>query len=306
VPVQPQVPDPPDDLICSMVLKYSEELMNTPGVRSVFKGMLSPDGLPTPCIRVNVADELTKNLVETKIGEIPGLMSEIPVSIVVAGKPHSHQGKFEGQISNESKLNGTGSIGCVVEQGGTKSRHILSCWHVLKGDLNYSSDDPHTAIADHDGVKIATRWAGGIEQSYDFGFARVLPEKLLDNKFLLKMLPDKPFKFRQVTDRDINGQIDIKYYDSINDVVRTGRIYAWSPSVTITYPDKPRFMKDILVLTDDSTGQERTISQSGNSGSLIFDDKGSALGMIIAGDDMYSYAVKLSNIFDLFPDMKII
>jgi hypothetical protein len=115
-----------------------------------------------------------------------------------------------------------------------------------------------------------------------------------------------PFNYRQVTDKDINSQKEIRYYDSLNGVVVKGRIYAASPSVIITYPDKSRYIKDILVLTNDSSGQERTISQAGNSGSVIFDNDGAALGMIIAGDDMYSYAVKLSNIFSLFADMKII
>jgi hypothetical protein len=176
----------------------------------------------------------------------------------------------------------------------------------MKGNLNYDTDDTQTMIVDHEKHDLAIRWAGGLDQSYDFGFARCLPGKSCNNEFLRRQLNLGSFNFRQVTSQDINAQKEIRYYDSINGLVVTGRIYAASPSVIISYPDKPRLIKDILVLTSDSTGQERTISQSGNSGSLIFDNDGAALGMIIAGDDMYSYAVKLSNIFNLFTDMKII
>jgi hypothetical protein len=299
-------PDPPDDVISSLVTRYSEVLMNVPGVRSVFKGMIPLAGATVPCIRVNVADEITKNLVESRIGEMPDRLDEVPVNVVISGKPQTHHGPFEGQISNKSGLNGTGSIGCIVQDTRNMKIHILSCWHVMKGNLNYDTDDTQTMIVDHEKHDLAIRWAGGLDQSYDFGFARCLPGKSCNNEFLRRQLNLGSFNFRQVTSQDINAQKEIRYYDSINGLVVTGRIYAASPSVIISYPDKPRLIKDILVLTSDSTGQERTISQSGNSGSLIFDNDGAALGMIIAGDDMYSYAVKLSNIFNLFTDMKII
>jgi len=184
--------------------------------------------------------------------------------------------------------------------------HILSCWHVMKGDLNYDTDDTQTTIVDYEKNDLAIRWAGGIDQSYDFAFARCLPGKTCDNEFLRTELNLGSFNFRQVTSMDVTGQIEIKYYDSINGLVIKGKIYAACPSVVISYPDKSRNVKDILVLTNDSSGQEKSISQSGNSGSVIFDNDGSALGMIIAGDDMYTYAVKLSNIFNLFTDLKII
>jgi hypothetical protein len=302
----PHVPDPPDDLISSVVNSLSEELIKIAGVRSVFKGRILQKGKTIPCIRVNVTDKITKDLVESRITEIPGRIDEIPINIVISGQPRSHNAIHIGQISNKSRMNGTGSIGCIVQHQGTGRTHILSCWHVMKGDLNYDTDDPHTMIIDHDQHDLAIRWAGGIDQSYDFAFARCIPGKTCDNEFLRSVLELGTFNFRQVTDTDINGQAAVKYYDSINGLVRTGRIYSWCPAMIIKYPDKSRYIKDILVLTDDESGEEHTISQSGNSGSLVFDEDGSALGMIIAGDNLYSYAVKLSNIFNLFPEMKIL
>jgi hypothetical protein len=296
----------PDDLISALVNRYAEELLKIPGVRSVFKGKIMMDGVQTSCIRINVADELSITRVEKAIGGIPGAEEEIPINIVVAGRPQTHQGLFAGQISNKSGLNGTGSIGCVVKHQETGKTHILSCWHVMKGDLNYDADDASTTIVDHQKQDLAIRWAGGIDQSYDFAFARCLPGMSCDNEFLRSALKLGAFSYRPVTEKDINAQTGIRYYDSINGQVRAGKIYAWSAAVIINYPDKARSVSDILVLTDDSSGQEQTISQSGNSGSLIFDSDGAALGMIIGGDNMFSYAVRLSNIFSLFTDMKIL
>lgn len=305
-PVARQQPGPAEDLITELVGIYSEELLKIAGVRAVFKGTRVTEGVAVPCIRVNVTDEITKTQAEKKIGEIPGRIDGIPVDIVVAGRPHTHQGGHSGQISNKSGKNGTGSIGCIVQHKVTLRNHVLSCWHVLKGDLNYDADDPHTMIVNHVQQDLAVRWAGGIDQSYDFGFARCLPGQNCNNDFLREAMKFGSISNRPVTDKDINAQTPVRYYDSINGVVRTGKIYAWCPSMVVSYPDKPRNIKDILVVTDDSGGHEQTISQSGNSGSLIFDNEGFALGMIIAGDDIYSYAVKLSNIFNLFPDLKMI
>jgi hypothetical protein len=111
---------------------------------------------------------------------------------------------------------------------------------------------------------------------------------------------------RQVSQADIIDQIPIKFYDTNNTILQTGVLFTTTDSVKILYDDnKIRELTDLLVLSADKSGQ-KTISAGGNSGSIVFDGKGFAIGMIVSGDDKYTYAIKLSNFFDLHTEMKII
>jgi hypothetical protein len=110
-----------------------------------------------------------------------------------------------------------------------------------------------------------------------------------------------------VQDVDINNQREVVYYDSLAEAVMRGRIYTDCPVVDIRYADKKiRAVRDVLVLTNASNDGPRPISRGGNSGSIVFDNQGFAIGMIIAGDEAYTYAMKLSNIFDIHDEMEIL
>ena len=59
-----------------------------------------------------------------------------------------------------------------------------------------------------------------------------------------------------------------------------------------------RSFEDLFSLTvfhDD--GSKHGPSDPGDSGSVVVDSAGHPLGVIIGGDDLYSYAAKFSNIF---------
>lgn len=282
--------------------KYGPEIKKIPGVKSVFSVIKNK----IKQIQVNVDNEATKEAVRNQFPNLIVSGVEVPQNIVVSGVPLSHAGD-KGIISNRSGKNGFGSLGCVLKRKETGSKHLLSCWHVLKGDIDYSDSDSEPVIIDKEsGAELAFRWAGGIMDKFDYGLAICKADIVYsDNSFLktkLGLPKTHKIEHQPLSLKDIDNQIPVRYYDSLNDKIVSGLIYTNTPAVDINYIDKTRTVKDILILTNEN---EQTISHEGNSGSIVFDDKNNAIAMIIAGDKNYTYAIMISNIFSIHTEMDI-
>lgn len=301
--VVPAKEEIPGDLTDHVLSVYGPLIKGIAGVKTIFKKNDSVTNRSS--IQVNVINKLTEEILRKKYPLLTTDDGEAGYSIVVSGTPETHQAEF-GPISNASNKNGSGSLGCILKDKLTGQKHILSCWHVLKGNTDYDTDDNDTTIIDSENNRFAERWAGGIDGTVDFGLAECFSGRADTNKNLLKKMGFESFDHRQLSSRDINKQIPVKYYDCLSDKVRVGKIYAHTPVVEIHYLDKVRDVEDVLILTNDSAGTDRSISEPGNSGSFIFDEKGFAIAMVIAGDFNYTYAIKLSNIFLLHKEMEIL
>jgi hypothetical protein len=291
-----------NDFVDKAIEQYTPMVKKIPGVRSVFA--VVSGGVKT--LQVNVDTQLTANELMKQYPLFLINNTSVTYTIFISGIPVSQMGQ-QGLIINRSRKNGFGTLGCILKEVSTGSTHILSCWHVLKGNLNYAAtDDSRTIVDNASNTSLAERWAGGIRDCYDYGLAKCLPGVNENNTFLKSALlipPAHPLDFREVKGDDIESQIDIKYYDSLNNRMVTGMIYAYSAAVDINYIDQRRSVKDILLLSKTDMG---TLSAEGNSGSIVFDQNHFAIAMIIGGDKHYTYAVKLANIFNLHTEMTIL
>jgi hypothetical protein len=273
-----------------------------PGVISVFSVFNKAANQRN--VQINVDSSLAAAEVNSQFPVLKvGNLSVKPV-VIVSGTPVTHAGNV-GIISNKSGMNGAGSLGCVLEKKTNGIRHILSCWHVLKGDTNYSDPDDLKLILDHANADCASRWAGGIKNQFDYGIARcIVPNDF--NNFLRTKLGigiNTEIQFREITREDVDNQIAVRYYDSLNGVEKKGIIYSDCDEAPINYLDQRRKILDLLLLQD---GNGKPFSDRGNSGSIIFDDSNFAIGMIISGDSKYTYAIKLSHVFRLHKEMIIV
>jgi hypothetical protein len=280
---------------------YHDLIRRIPGVKSVFttKDRATMDKI----IQVNVDTDATKEEVLSKFPILRVGGVTVRHKVMVSGVPVSNIGE-EGTISNKSGRNGFGTLGCQLKRTDTGEMQILSCWHVMKGNRKYDLSDTDNILVDHVRKDCAERWAGGIEGAFDYAIASY-PRGATENfnKFLRQKLRiDGTINFRAVDRTDIENMINIKYYDALGGVIRQGFIAANSAQVTINYVDRDRVLNDLLLITNDN---DQSISRPGNSGSIIFDDKNNAIGMIVSGDRNFTYAVKLSHIFSIHDEMII-
>jgi hypothetical protein len=293
------------DVIEEGLKLYSDAIRKVPGVKAVFSviDVFTRERI----IQVNVGDEETKAAVLSKfpILRVAGLIAKHKV--IVSGIPVTHIGPL-GTISNLSGNNGSGSLGCQLQRKDTKTFHILSCWHVMKGDRHYSFDDNDTTILDHNERFLGQRWAGGIFREFDYAIAKCSQNHSENFNTTLRSKLDiqGAIHSRHIDRQDIEQHKAVKYFDSLTNQVRTGVIYTDSEEVIVNYLDKSRVVKDVLIVThvDQAQGTLNTISAPGNSGSLIFDEKGRAIAMIISGDFNFTYAIKLQHILDIHKEMQ--
>jgi hypothetical protein len=292
------------DMSEEALLVYGPKIKSIAGVKSIF-AFKDPTTRKRNVI-ITVIDNLTKAVIQKNFEKlIEDLTLEKP-EIIVSGQPVTHEGK--GMIRIFSSDSGSGSFGCVLHREIDKSFHILSCWHVMK-DLSMP-ENSSAKILDHKRNKLAVLWAGNIREAYDYGIARCVNTASIQSNELLEehlgLKKDEKLKFRAVRRVDIDGMIPIHYVNFLgeNPAKKSGVLFTDSSEVDIEYADKVRTVKDILVLTKSPT-ERLSISEPGNSGSVIFDESHNALGMIIGGDSKFTYAIRLSNVLSIHKEMKI-
>jgi hypothetical protein len=281
---------------------YHDLIRKIPGVKSVFTAM--DRETRKKFVQVNVDTGATKDEVLSKFPVLR--VGGMPVKhvVMVSGVPVSNIGE-EGTISNKSGRNGFGTLGCQLKRTDTGEFHILSCWHVMKGNRDYNNSDDLNIIIDNKNRDCAKRWAGGIRGAFDYGIASYPGGSTNFNDFLkqkLNITGDGAITTREIDRGDIDNMITVKYYDCLAAEVKTGFLFANSAEVTINYFDRDRVIRDVLMITNN---EEKSISRPGNSGSIIFDEKNVAIAMVISGDKNYTYAVKLSHIFAIHDEMII-
>ncbi len=292
---------PVADLLDQALFANRKAIMKIPGVRAVMRGVTTTGA----CIQINVNDETTAKYVATLFPSFTVAGQSIKPHIAVTGSPTTQQAPA-GTISNKSGKNGYGSLGVVLNKKSTGEKYFISCWHVLKGDTNYDFNDKELTITANDG-NIGERKSGGIAGPLDIGLAKELnPSELLKIQERIRTgLGFTSLGYRNVTNADLIKNTRIVYFDSTKSIKQYGLIYSEAGEVEIKYSDKFRTVEDILVLTS-SVDSPKSISSGGNSGSVIFDETGTALGMIIGGDSLFTYAIKLQHVFQMYPDYEII
>lgn len=282
------------------VWKYRAGLMALPQVRAVFSYY---DRQGECRVQVNVTGaaagpEIRKLLAKLGITDQPEwlkvVVSGIPVSHVRELPPHS--------VGNRDNIDiAYGSLSCILKDATNKDKFVLSCWHVLRGDTRLDAITlDHPTIVDDRGSLLAELEAGGILDTLDYGLARCTPEASVQSNQWLATALKLPagLLHRPIVAEDAKSHCTLRFYDVIKEKVVTGVLYTVCEQVQIDYDDRSRIVQDVLVLMKDAD-TELPVSQPGNSGALLFDKHHKAVGMIIAGDDHYTYAIKLSNFFNL-------
>lgn len=280
------------------VWKYRASLLALPSVRAVFTFY---DNGGDCKVQVNVtvataAQEVRDRLTRLGINPAPPAW----MKITVTGTPRSNAPLHAvGNFNNMAFTHG--SLSCILKDATNQDRFVLSCWHVLKGDTDFDAlFIQHPLVVNDANTIIADLEVGGILNTLDYGLARCRPNTpAITNNWLITGLKlPTPFKHRMVETDDIKNHITVRYFDVETQKVVNGIIYAVCPEVQVDYRDKSRIVQDVIVLQK-GLNTVLPISQPGNSGALLFDAKNDAIGMIIAGDDNYTYAIKLSNFFNL-------
>lgn len=250
-------------------------------------------------LSLNVKDDATKEYYERNFKIKNGDEAiKPPMDINVTSDAETHSNKLPGTgIRNKTGANGDGTFGCVVRDENSKENCILSCQHVLKDDSNYDQPDTESTIilSDKSNNDFAKHIAGIRTDGLDAGLAS-LTDQSIDNKNLGILKGE-----RDVNDFDvsINKAVSLRGYDPDQQSTfsQDGVIINNEFDIDIDYKDgKPKYkIKDSIVLSKSKTNFQ-PISKPGYSGSLVLDEDKCVIGMIVGGDDKFSYAIPINKI----------
>ena len=293
----------PENRLSSIAFeKYGDSINQIPGVLSVGPGYLDTPSGKTGCLEVHlVNNEIISNIPSSySITLSSGMSVSIPVNKIVTGHAVLHNETLGSgsMVGNENRPDVRGTIGCIVTKNDAKDnrKFILSCHHVLNGDADLSrvSDKKEIKIVTMNGeVSIAELVDGERSDIIDAGIAFINNDNLdLTNETILN-----PKTSRKVTSLDAINNTQIRIYGGSSEAELQGVIHNESWPVNLYYKDKDFITKDLIVITRFFGGKYNGITQKGDSGSLVVDNKtNKALGIVVGGDESFTYAIKMTNI----------
>jgi hypothetical protein len=92
----------------------------------------------------------------------------------------------------------------------------------------------------------------------------------------------------------------VKLYGKVSKL-QEAKIYFHKVNVQLEYPGKTlHSFVDLFSISieDSSTGKFTAPTSPGDSGAVVTDMNGVPLGMVVGGNNVYTYAVKFTNMFD--------
>jgi hypothetical protein len=303
-PVNPAPVTRPVSELASAVKSLKGKIASMSGIISVKQGFIKDtDNRKNEAIEVHILNQGIKdNLIKT----IGNTFQNFPVNYLINSVAVSHAVLPGQTILNLGNVNGVGTLGCFVIKEGSGKNYLLSCWHVLKGNFDYTSATGPAEIKNYNDVQIARIEAGALTNSIDVGFAALISsEKVSNDSLNIKK------NWRLVMPEDAFDETPVVFKGATSGNPKKASIYQNSTEATLKYPNGNHYhLQDLISLTAyDDSGEKSAPSEPGDSGAVVIDADGSPLGVVIGGDDLYTYVAKFSNIISenaIYSEYKIL
>ncbi|GGI52409.1 hypothetical protein GCM10011425_36210 [Mucilaginibacter galii] len=276
--------------------KYRDNIKAIPGVLSVGTGYLKNGTSQIGCVEVHVIDAVGATHIpkELSVQLSAGGTVKIPVKVVVTGKQAETNSADAGKgVYNRSGVLGRGTIGAIVKDI-YGDHFVLSCYHVLNGDLNWTRLSDSTDILDSNGASIAQLYFGFRTADMDVAIAKINNGVNFSNQQIRN-----PASIRSVYYDDVLRETEVNILGAKTGSIVNGFVYNDSWPAALKYPGNSLWeLSDLIVLTriDKTTNNYKTLTQGGDSGALVVDNKNFAIGIIVGGDNAFSYAIKLDKV----------
>ena len=288
----PVVTEPASTGLALAVKKVENELVTVKGILSVEEGFIKQNNGKNPAVEIYVENNAAETAAIAKIGNA---ISGYPVNYFIITEPKAHVGPG-GEIENNNGGNGSGTLGCFLRKKDSADLFLLSCWHVLKANSDWSGSLGDPDIKDNSGTKIARITDGMLTDKFDVGIAQCHSTAPLQNKDNSNLGITKPW--RKVTIADAVHEFKVQFTGKVNQT-KDAVIYNHRVKKFLRYPDNHHLLLDLFSITIYDVNKNPTSpSSQGDSGSVVVGIDGCPLGILIGGDDKFSYVAKFSNFLD--------
>ncbi|MEM9886610.1 MAG: hypothetical protein AAF849_12020 [Bacteroidota bacterium] len=226
--------------------------------------------------------------------------------------PNSGNATAGGAIFNRNTPNNIGTFGCIVVDTENGEQYILTCYHCVKVEeqrwerfqsLAVNKKIIHNEIMYINSYNEKAESIGGIYAAYRdsrMDIALVKPQKRsIISDF--KWLPNKtvPFGARKISEEDIEKRTKI-WFSGKTSGISEAYIINFRFAEKIYYGDqKEHRLNNLIQFSKTASPPYERPCEGGDSGSILLDaETKEALGMIVAGDDHFGYAIPMYDILE--------
>ena len=288
---------------------YSDSIRDAGGVVSVFQGYArnSENGGTGLCVQINVNDADTGVRIKDRYRSFRvGNERFVPLTLQVTGYPElDGNGRVPKEfslhdraIAHQTELHGWGSAGCLVRRWGDDRTYLLSCLHVVSGSLDVIEKTENQTVINEAG-NISTEYRGYLNRYLDIALVPVGDP----GEAYFRRLQGTPAGCRRITADDVYT-LNVQLKGAATGTSH-GVIVHDSVTHEFSYPlprgkCKQHQIRDLLAIADiRSHGMPRPVTRKGDSGALVSDAEGKAVGIVLGSDRCYTYAMKMSTILEL-------
>lgn len=288
-PVTPVLPDAEQ-----LLYEFTDKLKKVPGVMGI--GLEPLDNKLNGQLVVHVNDSSLKTVLMNIHGAQQQLANgfSLPVSYYKQQPNTTHAAEFGGEIANRTLYNGHGTLSCFLKKAGSDKTYLLSCWHVIKDNDNWDIAPVTKDIIDSSDNKIAFIEEGCLTNTMDIGIAECTNADLINNTGL-----QIKSQYRPVTPYDSFVKTNVSVYGKACKL-KNAQIFHHQINTAIDYSDQKRMMYDLFSISiiDKAKNTFTAPTSGGDSGAIVIDSATNIpLGMIIGGNNEFSYGVKFSTVF---------
>lgn len=286
-----------------------------PGVIAVNKDytLTTNNGLhaKTPCIEITHSPEADTSSIQSKVDvDFQGAIHHIPIEKRKLGyaKPHfpdDVQQHIQPQkpelrvthADNKDPNKDWGTITGVVKDNSRANTYLLlSCAHVLQGNNTGGALNGSTGVKGDQDIVLGTLKFYLHSAIYDVAWAEVAAAYKNKSGDDFKNLFIRPP--RMVNSDDADAMLNVKMEGAMSGS-QSGKLWSVNAKDIFNFPGGKLPMFNLLKITSiDAQGNRKAISQGGDSGALLKDDNDAPIGIVIGGNDEFTYAIKLADIFN--------
>lgn len=278
-------------LVPDEVEEAKKELQTIAGVRSVEFGYIRSGSERVKAIEVNVQDISVQKSAEKKLGKE---FKSLPVNYIINNEPVTNDLAGGAEVGNQTRVNGFGVMSCLLRKNESDNIFFLSCWHVLKGDTVWRANTGSTElIVNGKDDIIGYLVDGALTDNFDIGIGELTsPESFSD--FNKTQNITRGWRALALSDSLNETEVSFKNKQSNK---QSAVIYNDKVSKSILYADGNTYLLNDLfsIVKYRVDGTMIAPAENGDSGAVVVDGAGFPLGIIIASDSKFSYAVKFSN-----------
>ncbi|GEM_PF-6738741 len=247
-----------------------------------------------------ISDTSLEDKLSTKIGDAQYL---VPFEQIEIETGEAHSG-FDYRLRNRSAALEYGSIGAVlVDHSVDDAKFLVTCSHVALGGVGTDLKGKQDGSTRVDVMKGRNRFIQAKlmyaqrNKQMDLAILKVEEElEVFDNQ-----LPHQDVELRDMISLEgLKMGETASFYSSLDGKVKQGVIHSLKSEldINIRYNDGIKKFKGLMLIGNNEGGKWRSISEKGDSGSVLYNENYEPFALVIGSGSQFTYAMPIKEILE--------